>query len=56
MARGRPVLHTCTNEKFFTDNDTHLHRLETTPLFTRGKGREKENVGMQLEQTNVMRW
>ncbi len=32
---------------------SHLHRLKTTP---QGKGCEKGNVGMQLEQTaNVMR-
>ncbi len=31
---------------------SHLHRLKTTP---QGKGREKGNVGMQLEQTaNIM--
>ncbi len=37
----------------YTMTLSHLHRLKTTP---RGKGREKGNVGMQLEQTtNVMR-
>ncbi len=52
---GRFYIH--VQEKFFYGL-SHLHRLETTPFFTRGKpkGREKGNVGMQLEQTtNVMR-
>ncbi len=53
-AAGRFYIHV-QMRSFFADNDTlsHLHRLETTPFFTRGKGREN---GMQLEQTtNVMR-
>ena len=52
------VLH--TNEKFYIQITlSHfpgimMHRLKTTPQGT--KGREKGNVGMQLEQTtNVMR-
>ncbi len=43
-------------DAFLRQWHSHLHRLETTPFFTSGKGREKGNIGMQLEQTtNVMR-